>query len=348
MVTIRDVAKESGFSSTTVSIVLNNAPLARYIPATTKKRIERAAKKLGYRPNLFARSLRSKRSHTVGVMVFDMTDPYCTLVLRGIENTLYQSSYLPILTDVHNERSRFERYLEMMLDRRVEGLIVLANWLFLDINLLGDLEKSSIPTAIIGVELKTESISSVIVDNEMGAHMAIEHLHSLGHRKIAFIRGPKALADSSPRWKGIRNFAKTSGLDLDSRLIVDLPESRDPISSFEAGYKLTEDLIKQKRPFTAILAFDDMTAFGAIRALTKAGLRVPEQCSVIGFDDVATCALYSPPVTTIRQPMQVMGATAVGIVVDGINAVLEKREVSALHRKVAPELVVRESTQHIS
>jgi len=347
MVTIRDVAKESGFSSTTVSIVLNNAPLARYIPATTKKRIERAAKKLGYRPNLFARSLRSKRSHTVGVMVFDMTDPYCTLVLRGIENTLYQSSYLPILTDVHNERSRFERYLEMMLDRRVEGLIVLANWLFLDINLLGDLEKSSIPTAIIGVELKTESISSVIVDNEMGAHMAIEHLHSLGHRKIAFIRGPKALADSSPRWKGIRNFAKASGLELDSHLIVDLPESRDPISSFEAGYKLTEDLIKQKRPFTAILAFDDLTAFGAIRALTKAGLRVPEQCSVIGFDDVATCALYSPPVTTIRQPMTVMGATAVGIVVDGINAGLEKREVSALHRKVAPELVVRDSTHSL-
>jgi LacI family transcriptional regulator len=130
MVTIRDVAKESGFSSTTVSIVLNDAPLARYIPPVTKKRIMRAAQKLGYRPNQFARSLRSKRSHTVGVMVFDMTDPYCTLVLRGIENTLYQASYLPILTDVHNERVRFERYLEMLLDRRIEGLIVLANWLF--------------------------------------------------------------------------------------------------------------------------------------------------------------------------------------------------------------------------
>ena len=116
IVTIREVAKESGFSSTTVSIVLNNAPLSRYIPAATKKRIERAAKKLGYRPNLFARSLRSKRSHTVGVMVFDMTDPYCTLILRGIENSLYQASYLPILTDVHNERSRFERYLEIALN----------------------------------------------------------------------------------------------------------------------------------------------------------------------------------------------------------------------------------------
>jgi len=348
MVTIRDVAKESGFSSTTVSIVLNNAPLARYIPATTKKRIERAAKKLGYRPNLFARSLRSKRSHTVGVMVFDMTDPYCTPILRGIENTLYQSNYLPILTDVHNERSRFERYLEMLLDRRVEGLIVLANWLFLDINLLGDLEKSSsIPTAIIGVELKTDSISSVIVDNEIGAYLALEHLYSLGHRKIAFIRGPKALADSAPRWKGIRNFAKTVGLELDSRLTVDLPESRESISSFEAGYKLTEELLKQKRPFTAILAFDDLTAFGAIRALTKVGLRVPEHCSVIGFDDVATCALYTPPLTTVRQPMEPMGAAAVGIVVDGINAVLEKRETSAIHRKAAPELVVRESTRSL-
>ena len=347
MVTIRDVAKESGFSSTTVSIVLNNAPLARYIPAATKKKIERAAQKLGYRPNQFARSLRSKRSHTVGVMVFDMTDPYCLLVLRGIENTLYQSSFLPILTDVHNERSRFERYLEMLLDRRIEGLIVLANWLFLDINLLADLEKSSIPTAMIGCELKTDSISSVIVDNEVGGYLSLEHLHSLGHRKIAIIRGPKALTDSSPRWRGIRNAAKASALELDPRLIMELPESRDPMSSFEAGLKLTEDLIRQKHAFTALLAFDDMSAFGAIRALNRAGIRVPEQCSVIGFDDVATSALYTPSLTTVRQPMEAMGASAVGIVVEGINAVLEKRDVGASHRKVAPELVVRESTRSL-
>jgi LacI family transcriptional regulator len=348
MVTIRDVAKESGFSSTTVSIVLNNAPLARYIPAVTKKRIERAAQKLGYRPNQFARSLRSKRSHTVGVMVVDMTDPYCTLILRGIENTLYQSSYLPILTDVHNERSRFERYLEMLLDRRVEALIVLANWLFLDINLLADLEKSSIPTIMIGCELKNDSISSVIVDNEVGGYIALEHLHSLGHRKIALIRGPKALTDSSPRWRGIRSCAKQCGMELDARLVMDLPESRDPISSFESGYKLTEDLIRQKRPFTALLAFDDMSAFGAIRALNKAGIRVPEQCSVIGFDDVSTSAIYSPSLTTVRQPMEAMGTSAVGIVLDGINAVLEKRECCPTHRKVAPELVVRESTRSLA
>src|SRR5499427_9723501 len=346
--TIRDVAERSGFSSATVSIVLNNAPLARYIPDTTKTRIQRAAAQLGYRPNLFARSLRSRRSHTVGVMVFDMTDPYCTLVLRGIENCLFDSSYLPILTDVHNERSRFERYLEMMLDRRIEGLVVLANWLFLDIDLLADLEKSSIPTAMIGRELRTDNLSSVIVDNEVGGHIAIQHLHSLGHRRIAFIRGPKSLSDSSPRWKGVRAFAHSKELEIDSRLVMDLPESSDPISSFEAGQKLTEELIKRRRAFTALMAFDDMTAFGAIRALGHAGISVPDQCSVIGFDDVALASLCTPSLTTVRQPMEAMGSLAVSLVADGISSVLEKREVTAVHRRLAPELVVRDSTRALT
>jgi LacI family transcriptional regulator len=190
-------------------------------------------------------------------------------------------------------------------------------------------------------------MSSVIVDNEVGGYLAIEHLHALGHHKIAFIRGPKTLADSSPRWRGIRSCAKACGLELDPHLIVDLPESRDPLSSFEAGQKLTEDLLKRKRQFTALLAFDDMTAFGAIRALAKSGLHVPEDCSVIGFDDVAASALYTPPLTTVRQPMEAMGAGAVGIVLEGVNSVLEKRDVAAHHRKVAPELVVRESTRSL-
>lgn len=344
-VTIRDVAERSGFSSATVSIVLNSAPLARYIPDTTKARIKRAAEQLGYRPNLFARSLRSRRSHTVGVMVFDMTDPYCTMVLRGIENALFESSFLPILTDVHNERSRFERYLEMMLERRIEGLVVLANWLFLDINVLADLKKSNIPTAIVSRELKNEDVSSVIVDNAAGARAALDHLYSLGHRKIAFIRGPRQLTDTTPRWRGVQALARERKLALDPQLIVDLHESRDPFSSFEDGIKLTEELLHRRRPFTALMAFDDMTAFGAIRALTKAGIRVPEQCSVIGFDDINPAALYTPALTTIRQPMEVMGAAAATIVVEGIQAVLENKSTRVVHRHVAPELIVRESTR---
>jgi LacI family transcriptional regulator len=187
----------------------------------------------------------------------------------------------------------------------------------------------------------------VIVDNESGGRAALEHLYSLGHRQIAFMRGPKTLADSAPRWRGVRAFAKANDLDLAPDLIVDLPESRNPISSFEAGYQLTEELIRRKRPFTALMAFDDMTAFGAIRALAKAGLRVPEHCSVIGFDDVATSALYTPSLSTIRQPMEAMGNLAVSIVAEGIESVVEKRPVSVTHRKMTPELVVRESTRSI-
>jgi LacI family transcriptional regulator len=196
--------------------------------------------------------------------------------------------------------------------------------------------------------LRTDNLSSVIVDNELGGHTAIQHLHSLGHRRIAFIRGPKSLTDSSPRWKGVRAFAHSKELEIDSRLVMDLPESRDPMSSFEAGQKLTEELIKRRRAFTALMAFDDMTAFGAIRALGQVGILVPDQCSVIGFDDVAPAGLCTPSLTTIRQPMEAMGSLAVSLVADGINSVLEKREVSAVHRRLAPELVVRASTRALT
>jgi LacI family transcriptional regulator len=343
-VTIREVAKESGFASATVSIVLNNAPLARYIPETTKNKIQRAAKKLGYRPNVFARTLRNQRTHTVGVMVFDMTDPYCIPILRGIENTLYEASFLPILTDVHNERSRFERYLEMLLDRRVEALIIVANWLFVDVNVLGDLEKSNIPTAMIGRELKAGFVSSVTVDNEFGANAAIEHLYSLGHRHIAFIRGPRHITDTAPRWKGIRSFAAANNLEIDPKLVVDLPESSDPLSSFDAGYALTEKLLQQGRSFTALMAFDDMTAFGAIRALHHAGIKVPAQCSVIGFDDISHSSFLTPALTTIRQPLPDMGQLAVGIVNESITALQQQGRIAGVHRKLMPRLIVREST----
>ena len=344
-VTLRDVAQESGVSTATVSIVLNNAPLARYIPSTTKDRIERAAKKLGYRPKLVSRFVTAKRNHTVGVMVFDITDPFCTLILRGIENSLYQAGYLPILSDAHNQRPRFERYLEMLLARPIEGLVIVANWLFVDIDLLADLEKRNIPAVMIGRELSTGSISSVMVDNEAGSHLAMEHIYSLGHRKIAFIRGPKTLADSSPRWRGVKSFARSVDLEIDPSLVVDLPDSLDPNSGFEGGFKLTEELLKRKKRFTAAIAFDDMTAFGTVRGLARAGLKVPEDCSVIGFDDVIPAGLSVPSLTTVRQPMEALGSAAVEIVMEGINAVIEEREFVAVHRKLAPELVVRESTR---
>ena len=345
VVTIRDVARESGYSASTVSIVLNKAPLSRYIPADTKGKIETAAKRLGYRPNPLARSLRSQRSNIIGVMVFDITDPFCTPILRGLENALYQASYLSLLADAHNEEHRFESYLEMLLDRRVEGLVVIANWLVTDIKLLTDLTECQVPVIIAGRSFENDSLSTVSVDNEAGASMALEHLYRLGHRDIAFLRGPKALSSSGQRWKGIRAFAQKVGLPLPAKRIAELPESLDPNSSFEAGVQLTTELLRQGEPFTALMAYDDVTALGALRALKKKGLRVPEDCSVIGFDDVAQASLSVPSLTTVRQPMEAMGSISAGFVLEAIKAVDQKKNVPVVRRKIAAELVVRESTR---
>lgn len=344
MVTVRDIARESGFSIGTVSVVLNDAPLSRYMSEKTKLHIKDVAKRMGYTPNQLARSLRGSRNHTIGVMVFDVTDPFCTPIVRGIESSLYQASYMSMFADAHNEPTRFERYLEMMLQRRVEGLIVVANWLVVDINLLSDLEKHRVPTIVIGRQLQADSISSVMVDNETGGKMAAEHLYSLGHREIAFIRGPRVLGDSLLRWKGIRAFARSARLPIKPNLVVELPELEDAIHGFEAAQRMTEDLLKRGRTFTAVLAYDDVTALGVMRALTRAGIRVPEQCSVIGFDDVAPAAFAFPPLTTIRQPMQTMGATAVTVIAEAISAQSEKRDFNVVHRKLEPELVIRQST----
>jgi DNA-binding LacI/PurR family transcriptional regulator len=345
--TIRDVARESGYSASTVSIVLNNAPLARYIPEETKGRIQTTARRLGYRPNPLARSLRSQRSNIVGVMVFDITDPFCTPILRGLENALYQASYLSLLADAHNEPHRFERYLEMLLDRRVEGLIVIANWLVTDIKVLADLSQKQVPTVIAGRAFEIENISTVSVDNQGGAALALEHLYRLGHREIAFLRGPKTLASSGQRWKGIRSYAQSVGLTLDAKRIAELPESLDPNSSFEAGTQLTAELLHGGKPFTALLAYDDVTALGALRALKNKRLRVPEDCSVVGFDDVAQASLSLPSLTTVRQPMEAMGSMSVGMMLDAIKAVEQKKDIPVVRRRIPAELVVRESTERL-
>lgn len=347
LVTMKDVARASGFSPATVSIVMNNAPLARYIAHATKKKIEETAKRLGYRPNAMARFLRSKRSQSIGVMLFDVTDPFCTPVLRGIENALYPLGYLPIFSDAHNQRDRFERYLEMLLERHVDGLIVVANWLFVDIHVLADLNKAEVPTATIGWEIPGNRVSFAMVDNEAGGRMALEHLYQLGHRRIAIIRGPKRLIDSAPRWRGIQKFAQSVSLEIDPSLVQQLPEVFDANASFEQGYMLTEELLQKKKKFTAMLAFDDLTALGVIRALAKAGLSVPEQCSVIGFDDVAISGLSAPSLTTVRQPLETMGGAAVSIVMEAINAGHENRDASVVTQRLHPELVIRDSTRAI-
>jgi DNA-binding LacI/PurR family transcriptional regulator len=342
--TLADVARESGFSISTVSIVLNDAPLSQSVSDGTKQRIRAAALALGYRPDAFARSLRSRRSQIIGIMVFNIADPFCTLILKGIHRALQPTSYLPIIMDAQNEVMQFERYLGMLLERRVEGLIVVANWLFVNIKPLAIIEQEKIPTVLIGQKMYSGSMSSVMVDNERGGYLALQHLYDLGHREIAVLRGPVALPDSKKRWAGIARFAAENGIKLRKSAVVDLPNSSDPSAGFEEGRRIMSDLKARNPTITGVIAFDDLTALGAISALRHMGHAVPDNCSIVGFDDIPMASFSTPALTTIRQPMEQMGMTATDRLLEGIEAVHAGQTLPARHWLTEPLLVAREST----
>ncbi len=337
-VTIRDIAKATGLSIATVSMVLNKA--GRRIPATTQRLVEETSRRLGYFPNLQARSLRSKRTHSIGVLVFDITDPYCTLIIRGIENSLTQFGYMPVLADLQNTPGRLQQCVKMLMERRVEGVIAIANPLHLGTNLASAIRQFELPAVVIGSEPATRCYASVVTDNCAGGQAALEHLHSLGHRRIAVIKGPRAMSDSAPRWKGIMEGARFRGIPLDSGIVAEI-NGRN--SSYEQGYELTEGLLKKGGKFSALITFDDLTAFAAIGALSSAGLKVPEDCSVIGFDDIPGAAYYNPPLTTVCQHLEKQGA----ISAEFMRTILTgqaQQSLSKMHTKVVPHLIVRKST----
>jgi DNA-binding LacI/PurR family transcriptional regulator len=343
-VTLLDVARACGFSVSTVSIVLSEAPLSRNVAEKTRLQVRAMALKLGYHPDAFARSLRRRRSQTIGVLAYDLSDPYCIPIVRGIQEGLRPASYLPLLMDAQTQRELFDNYLEMVLERRAEGVIVIASWVFDETNLLSDIRKNNVPIVIVSRDLTERGVSSVLVDNEAGGALALRHLHELGHRKIAVIRGPKEMFDSEPRWAGIQSAAADAGIKFDPRLVLQLPNLVDPASGFDGGVECARRMLALNRPFSAVIAFDDLTALGVVRGLLGAGLRVPEDCTVLGFDDVLPAAVATPAITTIRQPLREMGLMAAEWVVEAIKAREQRREPAPRLHRAAPELVVRMSS----
>jgi DNA-binding LacI/PurR family transcriptional regulator len=341
VVTIRDIAKATGLSVATISMVLNKS--AHRISLRTQRLVEETASQLGYFPNLQARALRSKRTGSVGVLMFDVTDPYCTSVFRGVENFLSDAGYMLVLADLQNNPQRLRKCSQMLMERRVEGLIAIANPLRLGAELSTVIPRFNIPAVIIGSKSADRRYASVVVDNRMGMWAAVEHLYELGHRKIAVIKGPKLMSDSAPRWDGIQKCATAKGIPIDRSLLVEI-QGRN--STYEEGYQLTEILLNKKKQFSGLIVFDDLTAFAAIGALSNAGLRVPEDCSVIGFDDIPGAAFYNPPLTTVSQYMEKQGAIGAEMMLDLLTAETGKTH-KKMHEIIEPHLVVRKSTARV-
>jgi DNA-binding LacI/PurR family transcriptional regulator len=326
----KELAARLGFSPATVSLVLNRSCGADSIPQETKDLILNAARKLNYRPNLLARSLRTQRSFTVGVIVPEISEGYTATVLSGIEDYLLGEGYFFFVTSHRHRPDLIDEYPKTFLDRGVDGVIAVDTpWN----------HKLPVPVVTVSGHNQVDGVTNIVVNHQRASHLALAHLVELGHRRIAFIKGQDFSSDTEIRWKSNLEAAARLGIRISPKLTAQLEEDSP---SPHVGYKITKKLIKSREPFTAILAFNDVSALGAIRALFEAGLRVPDDVSVVGFDDIQSAEFQHPGLTTIRQPLRKMGKTAAEVVLHRVRTPSEERRRREI--VVEPELIIREST----
>lgn len=327
-ITLKAVADHLHLTPGTVSAVINDSPAAKHIPQHTRNRILEAVRELNYQPNYFARSLRKKRTYTIGLIANEIGDSYGGSVIAGVESYLRQKSYF-FLTGIHRHDPKLlETYSKLLLQRGVEGFITV------DLNLPHSLP---LPTVAVAGHRHLKGVTNIILDHDRAARVALVHLLELGHRRIAFMKGLPASSDSADRWKGICTVAGELGLEIDPELVVQIESDE---SSPELGYPYAKTLLAQNKPFTALFAYNDLSAIGAIRAFNEAGLKVPDDVSVVGFDDIESAAFNNPALTTVRQPLRQMGEVAA-------RALLERIEGNGNGIEeipIQPELVIRQST----
>lgn len=329
-VTLKMLADYVGFAPATVSLVINQSEVAENIPQRTKDLIFAAAEKLHYRPNFVARSLRTQRTFSIGVIVPEISEGYETQVLSGIEDYLLNAGYFYFVASHRHKPDLIDEYPKLLLGRSVDGIIAVDTpW------------KNQLPVPVVTVSGHNEvnGVTNVEIDHSLAAELALRHLVQLGHRRVAFIKGQQFSSDTELRWNAITRAAQNLDLAIAPQLVTQLVGDK---SSPQLGYKVTRKLIASRIPFTALFAFNDISAIGAIHALQEAGLRVPADVSVVGFDDIQSAAFQSPALTTVRQPLRKMGEIAAETLLRRIAS--KEPESKPTSIIVEPELVVRGTT----
>ncbi len=325
-VSIKDVAKAAGVSHSTVSRALADNPL---IAEATRTRIQRIAKKMGYAPDAIARGLVTQHTRAIGVIVTSIADPFVSEVVRGIEEIAGDHQYRVFLGTSHNDPTREVNLVKAMREWRVDGVIVASSR-------VGALYKPMLreigaPIIVINNEHEGSYIHSVAVDDVQGAELATRHLIEQGHRVIGHISGPAGYTSADNRLAGYRHALTIAKIPFDSSLVI-------PGNGRADGGEQVTQLLSRSPTSTAIFCYNDMTAIGALAALKRHGRRVPEDISLIGFDDIPFAAYVDPPLTTIHQPKDKMGRLATGMLLD----LLSGKKVANVVKQ--GELIVREST----
>ena len=329
-VSLKFLAEHLGLSQAAVSFVINRSPAAKSIPHRTQELIRAAARELNYRPNHLARSLRKQRSFTIGVVVPEISEGYAALVMSGIEDHLLEEGYFYFVVSHRHRRELIEEYPLLLQQRAVEGLIVVDTAMA---------EEVDVPSVAVSGHKEMPGLTNIVLDHARAASLALEHLTKLGHRKMAFIKGQAFSSDTEVRWEAVRKAAETHDVEVRQKLTGQLEgESSSP----ELGYQVTQKLLESGEPFTALFTFNDISAIGAIHALREAGRRVPEDVSVVGFDDIQSAAFQNPALTTVRQPLREMGLIAAETLLRRITAPANAPFPNEI--VVEPELIVRAST----
>jgi len=323
---LKVLAECLNLSPSTISFVLNDAP-GRSIPEGTRERVREAARKLNYQPSLIARKLQGQRSNTVGILLPELGEGYHSQVISGAGELLLHEGYF-YFTVHHRHRPELLRaYPEILQARGVEGILAIDTHLEVE---------TTLPTVLVAGHTQFKQVSNVVLNSWLGAELALGHLHALGHREIVYMRGQLFSTDTEARWAATLEVARRLGLPVRENLIIRLEQdSHSP----EIGYPGIQKIVAGGGQFTAVVCFNDVSAMGTIRALHDCGLRVPEDVSVIGYDDIQSASYHVPSLTTIRQPLQKMGDLAAKTLL----AKLAGRPTEAL-LQVEPELIVREST----
>ncbi|MGB9593341.1 MAG: LacI family DNA-binding transcriptional regulator [Anaerolineae bacterium] len=327
-VSIKDIARAAGVSHSTVSRALADSPLVK---DETRERIKRIAQEMGYSPHALARSLVTRRTQTVGVVVTTIADPFVSEIVRGLEETGQNHGYTIILCNSNAEPRRELAAVKALREKRVDGIIVTASR-------IGDLylpllEDFGVPIVLINNQQTGKYVYSIGTDDLRGGQIATEHLLSLGHTRIAYIASPNNVNSSQARMDGYRAALEAAGIAFDPALVAD-GDGRPA-----AAMRATEHLLSRGVRPTAIFCYNDMTAIGTIRALKRMGIRVPDDISVVGYDDIPIVEYLDPPLTTIRQRKYDMGCMAMDMLLRLLNGAADVQDVT-----IEPTLVVREST----
>ena len=328
VISLRTLGEYLNLSPATISLVLNNAPGVRSIPQETRDRVTKAAAKFDYRPSFYARSLRKQQTFSVGVLVPDLNDHYATQVLSGVEELLIEEGYFYLTASHRRKPDLIEEYPRLLLDRCVEGFILIDTVLE---------HSMKLPVVAVAGHRKIEGVTNVVLDQRRAAELALRHLYQLGHRKIAFMRGGSHSSDADERWECLMTVARELKLEVPPERTVQIQVR---LSTPEMGFGPANELVDRGADFSAVVCYNDVSAFGTIRAFMDRGLRVPEDVSVVGFDDIQSAAYHNPSLTTIRQPLQQMGVVAARILLQRIRGQATFPDVVPIQ----PELVIREST----